>query len=200
MAEIIENSYTATTFQTNLKEDGMTLLHHAVADMNYDAVKEMTKVSFFRDIANACSEQTGVTPLMCISPSSSNEIKIFDLLLQNGANLTAITKEGGLSCLHLASMQGNVRLVDHIIKLTKQIDPMFSVNSRFANNTHTTVSIACNMGHIDTVNLLLENEADLMYLNAHGLNAMDTIVGSDNLDLLRCVYEKHYRKYRKDLK
>lgn len=48
--------------------------------------------------------------------------------------------------------------------------------------------MACFLGNMDAVNLLLENGADLSKKDNSNLTCYDEIVRNDNVDLLSCVY------------
>ncbi len=62
--------------------------------------------------------------------------------------------------------------------------------------------MAAFFGNMDSVNLLLENGADLGRNHNHELNGFDEIVRTDNIDMLECVYDiakKMKRNYQQVL-
>ena len=76
-------------------------------------------------------------------------------------------------------------------------------------NQHTTVDmrneegwtpahLAGYLNNFDSLNLLLENGADLQAKSSHGMSVYHEIIRADNGDLLECVYRevKEYEKKR----
>ncbi len=61
----------------------------------------------------------------------------------------------------------------------------------------TPLHVAALFGFMDTVNLLVENKANLGIKNSENMTSFDDIVKADNIDLLECVYE-HTKNLKRD--
>ena len=59
--------------------------------------------------------------------------------------------------------------------------------------------LASFMNNFDSLNILMENGADLTLRNGSGLSALEEIVRNDYKDLFECIYDK-VKLLKRDLK
>jgi ankyrin repeat protein len=120
---------------------------------------------------------------------------VVQLLVLNGADLTKVKKKDGTTCLHIAAGTNDIHLMDFIIKNLPN-------KKEFINRKNfegwIPAHIAAFLNNFDSLNLLLENGADLITKNDSGMTPIDEIIRNDHKDLLSCVYEK-IRFVKRDL-
>ncbi|CDW79760.1 ankyrin repeat protein [Stylonychia lemnae] len=188
----ILSTISADTFQ-EIKQEDMTILHHAAFDGDIEAVGMMTTLPYFKDIVNtnnnnvkqtilliSQSLQSGWTPLLWAS--SQKNVSMVKFLHENGAELLQ-PKKDGFTSLHVASSGNDVHTLDYVIK-KKETNSIDLVNQ----DGWTPAHLASFLGNFDALNLLIENGSDLSRKHFHNMNCFDEIVRNDNKDLFECVY------------
>ena len=93
---------------------------------------------------------------------------IFEVLIENGANILAI------NCLHLVSVKGNVEIMK--ILLEKGLD----VNSRNGKGD-TPLLITCLNGQAKAAHFLLKNGANFQAVNKHLYNGLHIVAEYDGM-------------------
>ena len=83
--------------------------------------------------------------------------------------------------LDLACQTGDVALVELLLK--RGIDP----NERVSNTNATTLHLATTMGHLDIVEFLLENKADVNLVNRFGETSVHNAVDFGHANVLRVL-------------
>lgn len=101
-----------------------------------------------------------------------------------------------MTAIHIAAASNDIHLVDFILKNVEK--PETAVNIKNLEGW-TPVMLASFMNNFDSLNLLLENGADLSFKNANGLSAIEEIVRNDHKDLFECIYDK-IKLIKRDLK
>ncbi|GIY47556.1 ankyrin-1 [Caerostris extrusa] len=98
------------------------------------------------------------------------------LLLQNGGEVNVPNKEGNslfviMTCIHYCSKEGNADILHEILN---QIDPTMlqGACNRIALNGWTPLLYACQKGHPEVVNLLLQNSARVDVFDEGGKAAL----------------------------
>jgi ankyrin repeat protein len=124
--------------------------------------------------------------LWAASRSSKSDLNVFKLLLESGAEILKPKKADGMTTLHIAAASNDVHLVDLILANVE--------NKKLATNLKnldgwTPTMLASFMNNFDSLNLLMENGADLTLKNGSGLSALDEIVRNDYKDLFECIYD-----------
>ena len=80
----------------------------------------------------------------------------------NGADVTKAKKKDGTTCLHIAAGTNDIHLMDYIIKNLPNKKEM--INKR-NNEGWLPAHMAAFLNNFDSLNLLLENGADLLMKN-----------------------------------
>lgn len=84
------------------------------------------------------------------------------LLVQNGADLTKAKRKDGTTCLHIAASTNDIHLMDFIFKnLPSKKEMVNRKNSEGWIPAH----MAAFLNNFDSLNLLIENGADIMQKN-----------------------------------
>jgi len=96
--------------------------------------------------------------------------------------------------IHFAAAQNDIHLIDFICEQLGD-DAKSATNVR-NNEGWTPTHLAAFLGNFDSMNLLLENGADLTKPNDSGMSPYEEIIRSDHADLLECVYPlmKHVKR------
>jgi ankyrin repeat protein len=140
-----------------------TPLHYAASIGVHDVVAFLIDERL-QDI-NASDRNRSETPLHVAS--REGHAVVAQLLLENGADVTAKT-EHGRTPLHLASMNGRVEVARVLLKHGAEVDTKDEIPS-YLNSTlllysgvgHTPLGLALLTRHGDVVHVLLEHGADM---------------------------------------
>ena len=164
----------------------MPLLHRAVLEDKYDAVEALSKLPYFEELANDGSYEDGWTPLLwAVNNSSRADLKVFKLLVDHGAHLLKPKRSDGMTALHICATTNDVHVLDFIMS---NIDnPERAANVK-CNEGWTPAHFAGFFNNFDSLNLLLENGADMTVQNTNKMSAFDEIVRNDHKDLFECVF------------
>ena len=84
------------------------------------------------------------------------------MLVLNGADITKAKKKDGTTCLHIAAGTNDIHLMDYIIRSLASKKELIN---RRNNEGWIPAHIAGFLNNFDSLNLLLENGADLLAKN-----------------------------------
>ncbi len=152
----LQRSYDSTNNETtsNSSDDSLNesedqfRLHEAVYDKNIDAVHQLLKEEESVDT----QDDENYTPL-CLA-AEWGYVDIANVLLEHGASVKAYTNNGDTP-LHLAVAQNNTDMINFLLDQKGiEIDAT-------DNNDHTPLCIAAMCGYNDTIEMLLEADADV---------------------------------------
>lgn len=107
-------------------------------------------------------------------------------LLDHGANILKSKKDDGFNILHICGMSGDVKTLGVALKSLEKRHIDIPSEEGF-----TAAHLACMRSHMDVLNLLIENGADLVKRNTHGSTCFEELMKQDDFDLLECIYP-HY--------
>lgn len=160
------------------KHSGLTLLHHAVYDENIEVVQMMKKwLPYFNDIVDEdVDHEEGWTPLL-LSACKAN-LDIMKLLIRSGAKPLR-PKNNGATCYHFAASNNDIHMLNYLIKL----DMHFTIDMEDGNGWTPAIS-ASYLNNMDSLNLLIENGADLTHSDKSEYNAYEHMVSNDLKDML----------------
>jgi protein phosphatase 1 regulatory subunit 16A len=99
--------------------------------------------------------------------------------MQAGADTFKESREG-LTPLHLAAANGNVRVVEILIKAKAHLNPVD--HQRF-----TPLHFACQYGHVDVVKLLLKSGANPHIININGHKPYDIAADDKVFELFKNI-------------
>ncbi|XP_046570876.1 ankyrin repeat domain-containing protein 50-like [Haliotis rubra] len=93
-------------------------------------------------------------------------VDVLQILVSEGADLT-LTDDDGNNCLMLASVYGQVKMIQHLLS----IDNVFDTN-RQGQDGKSAVMAAANEGHYDVFKVMLNRDADLRIVDVYGSNCL----------------------------
>lgn len=113
-----------------------------------------------------------------------DDVEMAQLLLQSGANVKAVTREGAITPLFMACTNGSAAMIERLLKAGAD------ANSTKSNGT-TALMIAAASGSADAVKVLLEHGADLKAKeSAHGQTALMFAAALNRAEVIK-VLMKH---------
>ena len=113
-------------------------------------------------------------------------------MVENGADLQKAKRNDGLLPIHFAASNNDVHLLEYILEQAENAKTAANMTNE---EGWTPGHFAGFLNNFDSLNLLIENGADLRLKNRNGLSCFDEVVRSDNADLFECVWP-----YAKNLK
>ncbi|KAM4625120.1 nuclear factor of kappa light polypeptide gene enhancer in B-cells inhibitor, alpha b [Polymixia lowei] len=204
-------------WQTQITEDGDTLLHLAIIHEARDCIKNMIDMSrnthflntqndqrqtplhlaVITDQPDACErllvagcdatvvDDSGDTPLH-IACRRGN-LRCFSVITQNCQSeqlktVMAACNYQGQNCLHLASVQGFLSLVESLVSLGADINAQEQCNGRSA------LHLAVDQQNLSLVRLLLKGGADPNHLTYGGHSPFHLTYGRHNDDIKKELY------------
>mmetsp|Transcript_26211 Transcript_26211/g.30627 ORF Transcript_26211/g.30627 Transcript_26211/m.30627 type:complete len:276 (+) Transcript_26211:63-890(+) len=183
-------------FINEVKSDNINILHHCAVEDNYDALAALAALPYFAEVINDNSNEAGWTPLLtACAQSNKTDLRLIKLMVENGADLLKQKKGDGLSSVHFAASNNDVHLLDYIFS---QAENAKSVSNIESNEGWTPSHFAGFLNNFDSLNLLIEQGADLTSRNKNGLSCFDEIVRSDNSELFECIWP-FAKKVKRDL-
>jgi uncharacterized protein len=114
---------------------------------------------------------------------SHGHLEVVKLLLQAGAVLTPLDNEGD-GVLHIAIQ--HVPILKYLLTNYSTLD----VNVRNPMNMITPICRAANIGYRDSVEVLLDHNADPDLRTSKGLNALHVAVINERLDIVRLLVQR----------
>lgn len=169
-----------------------SLLHCVILNNRIELFQELyVNLPYFcdKEIIDNDSNKFGYTPLhlTCIN----DNISFFEALIKLGSN-HYLESKSGLNCLHLASYNGSVRVLDYLNKILK-----VDLNK---NSDLTPLHLACKNGKIDVVNYLIENKCKLNVLDQELLTPLEYCIIGDHLELFKILveYYPNFQSYQKE--
>ncbi|KAF8774112.1 Ankyrin-1 like protein [Argiope bruennichi] len=151
--------------------------HYAVARSLLDHWKKTHPGDNGATLVNAQNElgETVLHYACLISKSQAHhpteDKDLVKLLLQNGGEVNIPNEEYRMTCIHYCSKEGNADILHEILN---QIDPTMlqGACNRIALNGWTPLLYACQKGHPEVVNLLLQNAARVDVFDEGGKAAL----------------------------
>ena len=141
---------------------------------------------YFNEVVNDEGE-AGWTPLLtACSKSNKTDLRVIKLLVENGADVLKAKKTDGLAPIHFAASNNDVHFLDYI--LTSAVENPSKIVNVTSNEGWTPAMLAGFLNNFDSLNLLMENGADLQIRNKNGLSTFDEVVRNDHSDLFECVW------------
>lgn len=119
--------------------------------------------------ATALHYMCNVTKEMVRIPDSDKQI--IRLLLQNGADVSLVTKQTQETAFHFCAIAGNNDVLTEMLSLMNATDIQKALN-RQSSVGWTPLLIACNRGHMDLVTNLLTNHARVDVFDTEGRSAL----------------------------
>lgn len=130
-------------------------------------------------------------PLHIACKEGCNDIVQF--LLDHGADVK-VTDEGGITALWLASSTGRTEIVQNLLKRGVAIDAKtYGWGDGTYKNSYqesTALLAACDSGHREVVEELLQHEADTMARNSRAETPLHCACKAQNLDIVKLLAEK----------
>ena len=165
------------------QHEQMSLLHVACFDQDLEFIRELQKeLPYFTEIVNDNSNSDGWTPLLWAAQKCN--LEIVQELVAYGASVSK-SKRDGISVLHMAASNNDIHLLDYIISLN---DKNLDINIKNQDGW-TAAHMAGWLDNFDSLNLLIENGADISLKNNNNLSTYEEIIRADNQELLECIYE-----------
>lgn len=141
---------------------------HLAAHNGYELVVELL-VQYGEDAGVATDE--GVTPLLLACSSGQGTTFNYLSSLENGKYLNVVSKTG-LTPLHKASSVGHDSIVRKCIEFISGDKAMIDAESESGG---TSLHIASQNGHLETVKLLIQAGADVSKQNNTGQTALHKV-------------------------
>jgi ankyrin repeat protein len=204
--------------------DGMTPLHFiifaAVRNSDYSAA-QFKMANFLLDNkadVNASEPPLGMSPLHLAAFDDSNE-DFVDLLIKRGAKIDAMTIEGSLTPLHVATINGSANIVRRLIKAGSPVDQpdgegytalhrasimnlqkvaetlvasKANVNVRATHNNRTPAHLAAKFCNAEVAQLLVKARADVDATDKKGLTPK-AIADANNCMAVAGIYAPYMR-------
>lgn len=204
--------------------DGMTPLHFVIfsAVRNADYSPAQFKVANFlldnKADPNAADLPLGMTALHLAAFDDTNE-DFVDLLLKRGAKVDAVTAEGALTPLHVATINGSASVVRRLLKAGAAVDApdgegysalhraamtnmqkvaetlvaaKANVNVKAAHNLRTPAHIAAKFCNAEVATLLAKARADLDAKDKKGLTPK-ALADANNCVAVSGIYAPYTR-------
>ena len=111
----------------------------------------------------------------------NGQLLSMNLALELLPNSIVATDSMGNTALHIASRNGNLKLVDFLITSHARVDAFDSLGN-------TSLHLACKHGHIDIAKSLLRNKAELENVNGNGETPIFLAAQNNYLNLVRMLY------------
>lgn len=176
---------TPTQFLREVRKDDVNILHAAATADNFDAMNSLSALPFFSEVVNDGDNEVGWTPLLCACVNShKQDLRMIKLLVESGASLLK-SKKDGLTSVHFAASNNDIHFLDYIME---QVDNKEKVANIKTADGWTPAHYAGFLGNFDSLNLLIENGADLKARNSNQLSTFDEIVRNDHAELFECVW------------
>ncbi|XP_067675633.1 ankyrin repeat domain-containing protein 50-like [Haliotis asinina] len=93
-------------------------------------------------------------------------VDVLQILVSEGADLT-LTDDDGNNCLMLASVYGQVIMIQHLLS----IDNVFDINKQ-GQDGMSAIMAAANEGNYDAFNVMLKRSADLLIVDVYNSNCL----------------------------
>ncbi|MBM3610480.1 MAG: hypothetical protein FJX18_03005 [Alphaproteobacteria bacterium] len=158
---------------------GMSALHEAARGGNIDVVKKLVEKGADLNIKDV----DGRTPLYWASERGHPEVVLF--LIEKGADPT-ITDDDKRTILHRAARYGHTEVVKGVLEKTK-----LDINGEDSLE-NTALCWAAKNGHIETVQELLKNKADLNALKKNGGEIFQEIVKKGDKVMVQLLVSKGF--------
>lgn len=143
------------------------------------------ELEYFEEIVNQNSELNGGwTPLLWASQKCN--VELAQILVENGA-ATNIPKSDGFNILHISASNNDIHMLDYFLQ---QEDIGIDVNA-MNKDGWTPAHLAGFLNNFDSLNLLMENGADVCAKQGNNLKVYEEITRADNADLLECIYNPY---------
>lgn len=166
--------------------DNCTALHMACFAGCLEAAKKLIELG--ADVNSKDDED--YTPLLHATQENSNtNLKVVKLLIEKGADLTAVC-EGGKTCLHLAMIAGREKetrlsLVQLLLDHTQGLLDINGVNSGGQSPLH----FACEKeGNIDILKILVEYGANVNLQDHEGRSPLNIFCSDNGTDTAMALY------------
>ena len=122
--------------------------------------------------------QTGEMPL--IRAARYGASVVISMLLQSGASVDGQDKQGN-SALHVAAFHGHVEVMRELIAHGAAIGSPRKLDGC------TPLLLSCHRGHLPAVELLLDHQVDVHFVDCMDSNALHLAAGAGHLDIVRVL-------------
>ncbi|RDD41599.1 Transient receptor potential cation channel subfamily A member 1 [Trichoplax sp. H2] len=124
----------------------------------------------------------GCTPLL--ASASTGDLHIINTLLDNGANLTAVNKDGD-TLLHLIAFNNGHELIKPVVNL---MNTSININNGYGK---TPLHLAAQAGYLNTVRILLNCGADVNNSDIYGNSALHYAAKENRSEVMKLLIEHH---------
>ncbi|XP_046562227.1 putative ankyrin repeat protein RF_0381 [Haliotis rubra] len=152
-----------------------SILHRACKGGNMEIIKSIL-TNYSMDVNDIGFE--GLTPVMLAASEGRKDM--FDLLLQNGADLTQ-EDDNRYNILHMACQGGNMDLVKYVLAQN-----IVKINSRSDDGSSPAME-AVYARHAEVLKLLVSEGADLTFVNSEKNNILCAAVEGKHMDTVKYV-------------
>ena len=161
-----------------MDQKGMSCLNIACSKGNEEVIKIL--LEFDPQLINF-KDKNDVFPIEWIVKIGN--IHLLNFLLEKGADFNI--NKNNFSLLHLASFNGNIQIVERLLKLG------LNINSKDGNGIGRTPLIwVAEIGDLNMLRLLILNGANINLADEEGFTAMDTAVGEGHISIVKELISK----------
>tara|TARA_B100000745_G_scaffold128407_1_gene83728 strand:- start:5515 stop:6711 length:1197 start_codon:yes stop_codon:yes gene_type:complete len=166
-------------------KNGLTPLHHAAKH----ALLEMTRLLIKNGAVVDAITHAGRTPLMLVTMNGENQkeemyhkaAEVADYLIEQGANIRAVDNNGQ-PVLYYTAFYGNSLVLEKLIAK--------GVTASTPLKKSTALHVAAWTGHINVMELLIENGANVNKSDANGQSPIYGAAWTNKLDVAKFLYNK----------
>ena len=172
-----------------LDEDGYTPLHRAIIYNKIESVSALIETVDVNKLGKSFSFQLyefdAISPLHLASALGYTDIAIE--LIKNGANINELDSKYGMHVIHIASINGNIELIEELINIDKNI-----INYTYGNSI-TPVYLTIEYEQSEALEFLIRYGADVNKLYNNNFSYLHKVAESktDNVDLLDILFIKY---------
>ena len=90
-----------------IQREKVPLFHHAVAT-DFEIVEKLSTLPYFKNLVNDDTNEDGWSPLIWSISQEQEDLRIVELLHENGLDLLQRKRDDGLNALHIASFCNDI--------------------------------------------------------------------------------------------
>ena len=194
VTEILESSTDKELRNRQLNftdKKGRTSLFHAAAENKINVVRFLAERADLESATNNDHNEPGSTALMACAEKGNSEC--FKILLEKGANVMAIRKDGA-DAMYMAARFGHTQIIEDIAETAK----MKLIVNRPSFRGRTALLTAAYHGHIKVCKILYKEGANLDHQDDDKFTALIYAASEGFFDLVKFLVEKGADMHLKD--